>query len=140
MCNTYPQRFIWDIACKHSDMIGKEFKLKYLKLTSFSGKYVAGFLKILMQLYSLFGDKIFDNTSVKNRTESSVCPCVVVTASVKQGSRYSTVSSCCKNHVLAEQTLQHSWIFLKNVCIPKPALSLSWGSHGSPATFYLGKG
>lgn len=32
MCNAYPWCFVWEIACKHSDVIRKEFKLKYLKL------------------------------------------------------------------------------------------------------------
>lgn len=41
MCNAYPWCFIWEIACKHSDVIRKEFKLKYLKLMELSGKYVA---------------------------------------------------------------------------------------------------
>lgn len=123
MCNTYPRCFFWEVAYKHSDVIGKEFKLKYLKLMSSQESMLLlqliWVLKILMQLYSIFRDKTPDNASVKNRTESSVCPCVAGTASVKHGNRYSALSSYSKNHLLVGQTLQPWWVFLITICIPQ---------------------
>lgn len=136
---THPQCFIWELACKSSDTIGKEFKLKYLKLMSFQVSMLLlqlfWVLKIVMQLYRLFGGKILGDTNVKNKAESFVCPCVAVTASVKHRSTYSAFSRYCKNHLLAGQTLQHWWIFSKTICVPQPAPLPSWASHSSPAMF-----